>query len=178
MIGAQEKIAHLRLLIGDKEGVLKRECFVSSQVPIPKGVLVELIGNRKIEWILRFLKENKEVKLFWFEKKQSIFPTAVHQRGVDLKRIVFANVDEDKLFEASRKAIQSQVFQIVILPSEIEDEKHLRSLHLIAEKSNVTVFLIAKKHRTAWSIGVQLAIDSKGKDFEICIIRHKYMGSS
>lgn len=180
MGNAQEKISHLRMLIGDQESFSKKEFFLSSSVlvRIPKGCLVEITGNAKAEWIVRFLKENENVRVFWCEEKQSIFPTAMSQRGVNLERIVFG-VFKDNLFSALRKIIQSQVFEVIVGPSSFKEIKLLKALQLFTEKANSTLFLLAQTHQNAWPISVQVEVNrgAAKQSFEVVIQKNRYEAS-
>ncbi|RYZ63991.1 MAG: hypothetical protein EOP09_16695, partial [Proteobacteria bacterium] len=110
-------ILELRDLIAQKEGRHARERLPSRSltVGIPRGAIVELSGTAKIEWVLEFLKDNPSLKVFWAESQFTLLPTAIHQRGVDPSRILFADCGED-LFPAIRMALRSQVFECMIAP--------------------------------------------------------------
>jgi hypothetical protein len=176
-----ETIRNLKNLLAEKEAPqgAKKEFYISStlSVGIPRGSLVELTGNAKAEWLASFLKENKNLRVFWCEEEQTIFPTAISQRGINLNRIVFG-ILKDSLFSSLRKIIQSQVFEVVISPSSFTETKLLKALQLFSEKANTTLFLLAKKHQSAWPISVQLEInlshDKKIKVFEINVQKNRY----
>src|SRR3954469_21692769 len=86
-------------------GLEQRDFLNSQTVPggVPRGVICEITGTARTEWVITLLNENPELMTFWVEEKLSILPTAIHQRGVDLSRILLAEA-EDKLFQALRKA--------------------------------------------------------------------------
>jgi hypothetical protein len=179
MAASKEKIRELRTLLGGLDGASRRECFTFQHSPcaLPKGVLIELTGKQKTEWFLEFLKENKKLNVFWFEKKQTLFPTAIHQRGIALERIVFGVVDD--IFEAARKVLQSQAFPLIVLPSIFEDDRILKALQLIAERSNTSVFLMAQHHHQAWPIHLQLEINKgvRAGTFNVVVSKNKHGAS-
>jgi hypothetical protein len=176
-----EKIHALKLYLNEKSKPSDKEFLSSSALSfrIPRGALVELSGNSKAEWVVQFLKENKELKVFWCEEKQSVFPTAISQRGVSLDRIVFG-VFKEELFSSLRKILQSQSFEVVISPSSFSEIKMLKALQLFSEKSNCTLFLMAKECQSAkWPIAIQFQVDKprhSGK-FEVSVIKNKYSES-
>jgi hypothetical protein len=174
-MASSQKIRDLKILLGEKEALEKKEFFISStlSIGIPRGSLVELTGHAKAEWLALFLKENKNLKVFWCEEKQSVFPTALSQRGVNLNGVVFGVLKEG-LFSSLRKIIQSQVFEIVISPSSFTETKLLKALQLFSEKANTTLFLMAKKHQKAWPISLQLEINGNKSQFEIAIPKNRY----
>jgi hypothetical protein len=177
-MAVSEKIQNLRALIGEKEGIEKKEFLFSSSFNqgVPRGSIIELSGYSSTSWIVQFLKENKGLKIFWLEEKQRVFPTAMSQRGVSLSRIVFG-VIEKELFPTIRKVIQSQAFEVVIAPSSFKELKILKALQLLTEKSNTILFLLTKEHRIAWPISMQLEINSSILDkscFDITVLKNKY----
>jgi hypothetical protein len=181
-MASTEKIRELKTLLEASEAAgfskSKKEFFISSTLAkgVPRGSLVELIGTGKAEWIVQFLKENKELKVFWCEERQSIFPTAISQRGVSLDRIVFG-IFKNNLFSSLRKIIQSQVFEVIVSPSSFTEIKLLKALQLFSEKANSTLFLMASTHQKAWPISLQLEIHNIKEGFNIIVQKNRY-GSS
>jgi hypothetical protein len=129
---------------------------------IPRGSLIELTGFARVEWLLAFLKEHPELKVCWIEEKFNLLPTAFHQRGAGLDRFLFVEAGE-QLFSVVRKALRSHVFEVLVCPSQFEEDRVLKALQLFAEKSNTAVFLLGTQPKTAWQISLQLecaALDS------------------
>lgn len=180
MSASPEKIQKLKLLIGEMGGLAPKEFFRADDVPmgIPRGALVEVSGPLKTEWVIRFLRNNEKVQTFWMEKEQTILPTAIQQRGVGLDRVVFAEVDD--LYPALRRVVQSQLFEIVVVPSAFEELRVLKALQLLAEKAHTTVFLLAKKFQPAWPISVQFEVSGapKAASLDVNIFKHKPAGIS
>ena len=180
MSASPEKIQKLRLLIGEMSGLQPKEFFRADDLPlgIPRGALVEVSGNLKTEWLIRFLRQNEKLQAFWMEKEQTILPTAIQQRGVGLDRVVFGEVSD--LYPALRRVVQSQLFEVVIVPSAFEELRVLKALQLLAEKANTTVFLVAKKPQPAWPISVQLEVNASpaGDGLQVSVLKHKPAGVS
>lgn len=174
-----EKLGNLRLLLGHQLiSSFEKEYLSAPQMDsniIPKGAVVELLGNYKIEWLVQFMAQHNDVKTFWAEKEQSILPTALHQRGVNLSQVTFAILGQN-LVQPLRRAIQSQVFSILIAPSLFTEIKVLQALQFFTEKSNCTLFLLGKDQPSnAWPIFLQLQIE-KGtdQDFEIEVLKQRH----
>ncbi len=151
------QLAELREQIGALLSHSTQEILSSSLLPagIPRGALVELTGHTRVEWLLAFLREHQELRVCWLEEKFNLFPTALKQRGCNLENFLFVEAGET-IFSPLRKAIRSQVFDIVVSPSLFDDVRALKTLQLLSEKANSTLFLLAQKPMHAWQISVQL----------------------
>jgi hypothetical protein len=179
-----ERIKHLKLVIGAVDVTIPREAWPASGLNegVPKGAVVEILGPQKFEWLISFLKQNPELKIFWAEKTQSVLPTALSQRGIDLSRVSFGVLGED-CFVSLRKIIQSQVYEVILAPNLFKDLKMFRAFQLLTEKANNTLFLAGNKTpSTAWPIALQLEImrakpditKDKEKKFHIEVLKQKY----
>lgn len=167
-----ERIKHLKLVIGAVDVTLPRESWSAPGLPdgVPKGAVVEILGSQKFEWVIEFLKQNPELKIFWAEKTQSVLPTALSQRGLDLGRVSFGVLGDD-CFVSLRKIIQSQVYEVILAPNLFKELKMFRAFQLLTEKSNNTLFLAGGKSPcTAWPIALQLEITKNHVD----ILKQKY----
>ena len=174
-----EKLVNLRLILGHQLiSSAEKEYLNAPQLGsgvIPKGALVELLGDYKVEWLAHFLALHPDLKVFWAEKDESILPTALHQRGVHLSQVTFAILGQN-LVQPLRRAVQSQVFSILIAPHLFSEIKILQAFQLFAEKSNCTLFLLGKDQPSnAWPISLQLQID-KGdeQNFKIEVLKQRH----
>ncbi len=179
MASQAEQIRHLKLAINAMDITLPREAWPAPHLQdgIPKGAIVELQGPSRFEWFISFLKDNPSLNCFWAENSQSILPTALHQRGIDLTRITFA-VFKEKEFSSLRKVIQSQVFPVVISTHYFNEIKMLQSFQLLTEKSNSSFFLAAEKPITQnWPVALQLEVSGVRDQFNINILKQRYRKS-
>lgn len=180
MSTSPRKLEILQEMIGQITGAAKKEFFPAQGIPlgIPKGSIVEVCGPLKTEWMLQFLRENESLQIFWLERDPSVLPTAIQQRGVALDRITFCQVAEP--YSALRRAIQSQLFEVIISPSVFEEDRLLKGLQLLTEKSNCVLFLVAKQLKPAWPISVQLEANARYLDGVLTpeIVKHKLAGIS
>lgn len=176
-MAASERVQQLKLLIGGFESLLSKEFWPAPNLPagIPRGVIVELLGPYRTEWFLQFLKMHPTFKTFWAEKKQQVLPTAIAQRGVELENIFFATLGED-LVTPLRKVIQSQLYEVVLAPTQFTEIKIFKALQLFTEKANCTLFLLGDKTpSTAWPISLQLEVHKKDEtNFHVEILKQRH----
>lgn len=180
-MSAAEKIRHLKLVLGEEHKFLQKEFWplpgtIPSLSPgIPKGAIIELLGSAKVEWLIAFLKSNPEFKIFWAEREQSVLPTALYQRGLNLENITFGLFGED-MMQPLRRIIQSQSFEIVIAPQIFDEIKTLKALQLFTEKANTSLFLLSNKTAsTAWPISLQLEVHTSEKNhLHVDVIKQKH----
>lgn len=163
-----------------KRPLENREFLPCSSVPqgVPRGVICEITGTARTEWMISLLSENPELLTFWVEDKFSILPTALQQRGVDLSRVLMAEA-EDKLFQALRKALRSKLFDCIVLPGAIHEVKILKALQLFARDSSTAVFFLSKDPKNAWAIPFQMTVnwDNQGKTYTVQILKSKFSHS-
>lgn len=174
-MGKTEVLADLRRLTGSVE-LTEREAWKVPSFPfgVPKGVIVELIGNAHTEWLLELLKANPEPYVCWLEREPTLCYTRIAQLEIDLRRFKFVTAAND-LQQPLRIALDSQQYPIIIAPTRFEDVKIFQRFSLLAEKAKATLFFIAKeKLSTAWPISLQLEIASADIGFKIDIHRRKY----
>lgn len=176
-MATSERISKLKLLLGELETPTPKEFLKAPQLPmgLPRGCLVELLGPLKTEWLIQFLKDQPEFRIFWAERDPQILPTALHQRGLDLSQVTFAHLADD-LFLPLRRILQSQLYQVVIAPQRFEEIRVLKTLQLLTEKSNSLLFFMGQHSPSkAWPISVQLEIHRDSEQlFKVEVLRHKY----
>lgn len=172
-----EKLNALRLILGEQKITVHKEFWQAPALPsgIPRGVIVELLGRCKTEWLIQFLVMHPEFKIFWIEKEQSILPTALQQRGLDLTKITFGTFGS-QLVQPVRRVIQSQNFEVILAPNLFTEIKVFQAFQIFTEKSNTTLFLFGDKvASTAWPISLQLDIDKDDAgNFTIDILKQKH----
>ncbi len=141
---------------------------------VARGIVVELLGNARTEWLLRLFANYPENYIFWCEREPQANPTAIYQRGVALERIKFCQSSGD-LQQILRLALESQLYPFIVAPTRFEDVKIFQRFHLLAEKSKCTVFFLAdQKFSQAWPISLQVEINSAEDDFQITVQRQKH----
>ena len=180
ILSKRPSLLELRDRLGQQKAVQKREFLVCSSIPqgVPRGVICEATGTARTEWMISILAENPKLAVFWVEDRLSILPTALHQRGIDLTRVLMAEAG-DKLFQTLRKALRSRLFDCIVLPGVIEQVKMLKALQLFARDSNAAVFFLSKKEKNAWTIPFQIHVDwdSSVRSYTIEILKSKFSHS-
>ena len=172
-----DQLKYLKLVIGAVDVTLPRESWSAPNLAdgVPKGAIIEIIGPQKYEWFINFLKNHPKIKTFWAEKEQQVLPTALVQRGLDLRNFTFGILGEDS-FVSIRKIIQSQVYEVIIAPNNFKDLKIYRAFQLLTEKTNTSLFLVSQKSLSnAWPVALQLDIKSdKQNGFNIEVLKQRY----
>lgn len=185
LILQSQGVAAFDVQVASEAALGPQEFWVAPSCPggVPRGVVVELLGPARNEWLLSFLKQNSDLQIFWAEREARILPTAIQQRGVDLGRVSFGLFADDLLVPL-RKVIQSQCFEVVVAPNVWSDIKVFKAFQLFAEKAQSTLFLMGEREAsTAWPISLQLQIHhAKGElgdepnpdEFSLKVLRRKY----
>ncbi len=127
-----------------------------------------------MEWLVNLFIANPEPYILWCERESKVLPTALIQRGIKHNRMKFVISDGD-LYQPLRLALESQYYPFVVAPNRMTQITAFQRLHLLAEKSKSTVFLLGdKKFSQAWPISLQLEINNSSMGFEIEIQRQKH----
>ena len=178
-MGKAEILRELRALTSGCEHT-NREFWTAPDFPsgVAKGIVAELMGNACTEWLIKLFIVNPEPYILWCERDPKILPTAIIQRGVKPHRIKFI-ISGGELHQPLRLALESQHYPFIIAPNRMTDVTSHQRLHLLAEKSKSTVFLLAdKKFSSAWPISLQLEINNSSEGFQISVHRQKHGSGS
>lgn len=155
----------------------KRHFLECPSVPggVPRGVICEVVGTAKTEWLISLLISNPQLNVFWAESKWTLLPTAMQQRGLDLRRILLAETG-GKTLQAVRKALRSKIFDCVILSGEIKETRMLKALQLFARESHAAVFFVSHVAKQAWAIPFQIQVDwvQGSSVFQVHILKTKF----
>lgn len=161
-MGSLERLRELREKTGSL-GIPPKEFWNSPDSHSPevaKGILVELLGNARTEWLLKLFVANPEALILWFEGKARVLPTAVFQRGVESHRVKFIAFEGD-LFQPLRLALESQHYPFIVAPNQMTEVRSFQRLHLLAEKACSTVFLFGDKaFSNAWPVSLQVEVSA------------------
>lgn len=139
------------------------------------GIVAELLGNARIDWLLELFKLHPEHLIFWCKSEAQLSPIALKQRGLRLERFKFVNAKSD-LQQSLRLALDSKSYPFIVAPNDFSEVGIFQKLHLLAGKSNSTIFLLGDKQPTqAWPISLQLEVNNgdNGK-FSIEVFRQKH----
>lgn len=176
---ALDVIADLRRRTGSLD-LIPRESWRAPGVEsgIAKGIVAELLGNAKTEWLCEFFKTHPENFILWCEIHQPVYPPALSQRGIALERIQFLRLTKEP-YQALRIALESQFYPFVVCPQIFPEIKSLQRLNLLADKAKSTVFLLSSEEPSqAWPLSLQMEINfSEEETFLIDIHRQKHGAS-
>ncbi len=167
-------ILELRQKIGSL-GLSEKEMWKAPHFEngVARGIVAELIGHAKIEWLIELFKMHPHELIFWVKSDGHANPVALSQNGIKLERIKFVKCSAD-LQQVLRLALDCQQYPFIVAPNPFKEIRIFQRLHLLAEKSKSTVFLLGKdKLSQAWPISLQLEIN-KPYEFEITIHRQKH----
>lgn len=140
---------------------------------VARGIIAELIGTAKIEWLIEFFKTHPDELILWVKSEGHANPVALRQSGIKLERIKFIKCDKE-LQQPLRLALDSQLYPFIVSPNPFTEIRIFQRLHLLAEKSKSTVFLLGKENLSqAWPISLQLEIN-KPHGYEIIVHRQKH----
>lgn len=174
-MGKSEILRDLRLKTGLIE-LPEKEFWSAPHFPsgIAKGIVVELLGNARTEWLLQLFTMHPDHYILWCERETSVSPTAIFQRGVGLERIKFV-ISGGDLQQPLRLALESQHYPFIIAPNRFTEITTFQRLSLLAKKAKSTVFLLGDQNFSqAWPISLQLEITHDDETFAINIQRQKH----
>ena len=133
----------------DERGMdlLKCSALKHKTAGIRRGILVELCGRGKTEWVSRFLAEHPELEVAWLEETgaSTVFPAALAERRVNLSRVMFVEVERADGAWALLQLVNAGLFDVVVARQTGAPEKFLRRLQLCARKSRTTCLLMNEK---------------------------------
>ena len=167
-------LSELRQKTGSKL-LESREMWKAPQLEsgVARGIVTELLGNARIDWLIDLFKMNPDTLIFWCKSDQQASPVALKQRGIGLERIKFINAVAD-LQQPIRMALESQLYPFIVAPNRFDEVRIFQRFHLLAEKSKSTLFLLGHKDfSVAWPIALQLEINNTNVDLEFDIYIHK-----
>ena len=168
-------LSELRQKTGSKL-LQDREMWKAPQLEsgVARGIVAELLGNARIDWLISLFKMNPDTLIFWCKSDQQANPVALKQRGISLERIKFIKSVAD-LQQPLRMALESQLYPFIVAPNRFDEVRIFQRFHLLAEKSKSTLFLLGKKDFSlAWPIALQLEINNTSDEFDIYIHKQKH----
>jgi len=141
-----------------------------SDLVIPRGALVELLGSGSREWLFRMFRVHAKTRIVWLEPKLTLFPPAVVQRGVELSRILFLETEREWNW-ALLQALRSKLFHFAVTPADRIPAKgsdvFLRKLQIQAERAGTTLFFLSEADTPFFGITHRIRIEKEGGRPEI-----------
>lgn len=174
-----EKIATKRLTLAElreKVGAITRLeprpgwAVDQSDLVLPRGALVELLGHGSREWLFRMFRVHAETRIAWIEPKLTLFPPAVVQRGIALSRMLFLETEREWNW-ALLQALRSKLFHFAVTPVDLVPAKgsdvFLRKLQIQAERAGTTLFFLSDTGTPFFGITHRIRIEKEGGRPEI-----------
>ena len=124
---------------------------------LPQGALVEWCGDAAESALCHFFRRFPETQLAWMQRKITVYPPALPERGVALKRVFFLEVEASSDWAWSlQQCLRSGLFQFVVAYTEDLPEKRqdlfLRKCQLLGERSRTTTCLVSRKPISTYRI--------------------------
>jgi hypothetical protein len=136
----------------------------NTDLTLPRGSLVEILGARSREWLLELFVKHEETRIAWIEPKLTLFPPAVEQRGVSLRRWLFIETKQEwnwSVLQVLRsKLFHFAVTSVDLIPSRGSDA-YLRKLQIQAERSGTALFFLSQAETRLFGITHRLRIDAE-----------------
>lgn len=168
-----EALVHLKQVVREHSPYFQAERVPYSLYSegVPKGALIELQGRAGMgatEAVLEFLREHKSMKAAWIESNLTLYPTALHQRGLDPSRVLMVEAGDDLLW-AALECLRSQLFGVLVLTDFPMNETDLRRLQMAAEKSGTTVFFLSHGAKVCelWPVSVKLRVQRERRSISL-----------
>ncbi len=144
---------------------------------LPQSVLMQWAGFGKTELCLQLLRENPEASVAWGEPYITVYPFAFLQRQVALNRVLFIESRKYELENLLAELIRSQVFDFLVVSSELLALPQLRRLQLLIEKTNSSLIFLSKQRGMAWPIKLQLQVDSLCGENSVQVMKSSFSRS-
>jgi hypothetical protein len=155
----------LRESIGAIDGSVQKPkiAFSAFGSGFPQGGVVELIGTGKTEFVAKFLSEHEQENAAWIEAEISVNPSALSQKGVELKNVLFVSAQRESVWTV-REILQSQVFPIVVTSFIEFSENDLRRMQILVERAKGNLFMLSKNFHHSWVPQLQLQVGMNPQD--------------
>ena len=121
--------------------------FDEQDLMIPQGSVVEVFGNARFEFAVKFLCAQSDLSVAWVEPEWTLFPPAVAQRGVDVTRWLLVEAGERALW-AVEELLHSHFFSVILAPELKLSLPLWRRLHLECQRSGSSVMILSEEPHT------------------------------
>jgi hypothetical protein len=118
--------------------------FADQNLLIPQGSVVEVFGNARFEFMIKFFCEQRDLTVAWVESQWTLFPPAVAQRNVDVTRWLLVEAGEKALW-AVEELLTSHFFTAILVPDLQLTLPLWRRLQLECQRSGTTLFILSEE---------------------------------
>jgi hypothetical protein len=132
------------------------------------GQLLEVLGEGRGTWAIRFLRDRKDLRAAWMTVSfLELFPMGVAQEEVALERILFLErVPERQGVDILLNILRSRLFGVVIFEKEIlpreRQDVQLRKMQIVAEEAGSLMILLSEHPTPSYGISVRIETDGGG----------------
>lgn len=141
-----------------------------SDLVLPRGALVELLGSGTREWLFRMFRMHPKTRIAWVEPKLSLFPPAAVQRGIALSRMLFVETEREWNW-AMLQILRAKFFHFAVTPVGLVPAKgtdvFLRKLQIQAERAGTTLFFLSDADTPSFGITHRIRVGKEGGRPEI-----------
>lgn len=147
---------------------------------LPKGSLCEIqgqLGTGITDAATLILAEHPTKRCAWIERDFTLFPTGSLQRGIQPGQLLMIQSGREMLWSAL-ETLRSQLFDFLVLTNPGFDDKDLRRLQMMAEKSGTCVLVLnhlaglrtdSRQDSSAISLTVKIRRLSDSRDLDLCL---------
>jgi hypothetical protein len=129
---------------------------------VPRGSLVEVLGQGSREWLVETFASHRDTRIAWVEPELTLFPPAVEQRGVSLKRWLFIETKREWNWSVLQ-VLRSKLFHFAVTPSTLipprASDAFLRKLQLQAERAGTTLFFLSEEETPLFGISHRIRVE-------------------
>jgi len=134
----------------------------SPSIPLRAGQMIELLGEGRWAWCIRFLKERKSARAAWLSMDSSgLFPMAMAQEEIALSRVLFLErVPMVEGVEVLLAVLRSQLFEVVMMDQgllpRIRQDVQVRKIQLTAEEAGSMVLLLSDRPTNSFGVSIRV----------------------
>lgn len=136
--------------------------------PLRAGQLLEVLGEGRGAWCIRFLRERKDLRVAWaLASHLDLFPMGIAQEQVSLERILFLEqVPPDQGMDILLNVLRSGLFGAVVFEKELlprhRQDAQIRKMQLVAEDAGSLLILLSGRPTASFGVHVRVETDGVG----------------
>jgi hypothetical protein len=138
--------------------------FAEQNILLPQGSLVEVFGNARFEFAVKFFCEQPDLAVAWVEPEWTLFPPAVAQRGVDITRWLLVEAGEKALW-AVEELLNSHFFSVILVADLKLSLAVWRRLQIECQRSGCTLLVLSKEPHQ--QVGSLFLIEAEWKQTQL-----------
>jgi hypothetical protein len=131
--------------------------------------MIEVLGEGRWTWSVRFLKARTDARVAWLSRESSsLFPMALAQEGISLSSILFLErVPIEEGMDVLLGVLRSGLFEVVVMDQELlprnRRDVQVRKIQLTAEDSGSLILLLSEQSTSSFGVQIRVEAGSSGK---------------